>query len=75
MTTAAVVALEKYQFMHRAPDAQRKAAQGHLPVGRVNMDIIGANDFTPNICDTLGEVHVDEAGSPNNSQSHVYRTL
>ena len=38
------------------------------------MNVIGASDFTPNIGDSLGEVHVDEASSPDHTQSHVYRT-
>ena len=38
------------------------------------MDIIGANDFTSNIGDSLGEVHVDEASSPNDAESHGCRT-
>jgi len=74
MTTAAVMALKKNQFMRLPLNFQGETAQWHPTKGCVNMDIIGAKQFASNIGDSLGEVHIDEAGSPNDAESHGSRS-
>jgi hypothetical protein len=74
MTTAAMMALKKNQFVRLPLNLQGEAAQWHATKGCVNMDIIGTNHFASDIGDSLGEVHIDEASSPNNTESHVCRT-
>jgi hypothetical protein len=71
MTTAAMMALKKNQFVRLPLNLQGEAAQWHATKGCVNMDIIGTNHFASDIGDSLGEVHIDEASSPNNAESHV----
>jgi hypothetical protein len=74
MTTAAMMALKKNQFVRLPSNFQGETTQWHATKGCVNMDIIGTNHFASNVGDSLSEVHIDEASSPNNAESHVCRT-
>ena len=74
MASFAVMPLKKNQFMRLPLNLQGETAQRHWTKGSVDMDIIGASDFTSNIGDSLGEVRVDEASSPNDAESHGCRT-
>jgi hypothetical protein len=56
MTTAAMMALKKNQFVRLPLNLQGEAAQWHATKGCVNMDIIGTNHFASDIGDSLGEV-------------------
>tara|TARA_A200000159_G_scaffold81366_1_gene75250 strand:- start:1318 stop:1545 length:228 start_codon:yes stop_codon:yes gene_type:complete len=74
MTTAAVMALKENQFVRHPLNLQGETAQRDGAKGSIDVDVIGTNDFASNVGDSLGEVHVDEASSPNHAESHGSRT-
>ena len=74
MTPLVVVTLEKHQLAGYFCDPDGKATQGNGTVRSINGQIVQPEKFTTDISQLLCHVHADEAGSTDDTQSHVART-